>query len=89
MCGRYTNFRRKFSDLRLTWKVDSIPILRPRFNIAGCSGSTVEVESLIPKPFELDEVVSIVGLTRHDSTALGGGLRFGALALWVGNNMAE
>ena len=75
MCGRYTNFPRKFSDLRLTWKVDSIPILRARFNIAGCSGSIVEVESLIPKPFELDEVVSIVGLTRHDSTALGGGLR--------------
>ena len=63
MCGRYTYFPRKFSDLRLTWKVDSIPILRPPVNIAGCSGSIVEVESLIPKPFELDEVVSIVGLT--------------------------
>jgi hypothetical protein len=87
MCGRYTYFLRKFSDLRLTWKVDSLPILKPPFNIAGCSGSIVEVESLIPKSFELDEVVSI-GLTRHDSTALGGGLRFGALALLVGNNMA-
>jgi len=58
MCSRYTYFPSKFSDLRLTWKVDSIPILRPRFNISGRSGSIIEVEALILKPF--DEVVSIV-----------------------------
>ena len=60
MCSRYTYFPSKFSDLRLTWKVDSIPILRPRFNIAGRSGSIIEVEALIPEPYELDEVVSNV-----------------------------
>jgi len=60
MCGRYTYFPSEFSDLRLTWKVDSIPILRPRFNIAGRSGSIIEVEALIPEPYELDEVVSNV-----------------------------
>jgi hypothetical protein len=89
MCGRYTYFASEFSDLRLTWKADSIPILRPRFNIAGRSGSMIEVEALIPKPFELDEVVSIV---RSHVPCLhspwGGGLRFGAaLALLFGNNM--
>jgi hypothetical protein len=60
MCGRYTYFACEFSDLRLTLKVDSIPILRPRFNIAGRSGSIIEVEALIPKSFELNEVASIV-----------------------------
>ena len=60
MCGRYTYFPSEFSDLRPPWKVDSIPILRPHFNIAGRSGSIIEVEALIPKTFELDEVVSIV-----------------------------
>jgi hypothetical protein len=60
MCGRDTYFPCEFSDLRLTWKVYSIPILRPRFNLASCSGSIIEVEAFIPKPFELDEVVSIV-----------------------------
>ena len=34
MCGRYTYFPREFSDLRLTWNVDEIVGLKPRYNIA-------------------------------------------------------
>ena len=34
MCGRNTYFAGEFSDLRLIWNVDSIPLLKPRFNIA-------------------------------------------------------
>jgi putative SOS response-associated peptidase YedK len=46
MCGRYTYFPGEFSDLRLTWKVDSeIPLLTPRYNIAPSQKAPAVVEA--------------------------------------------
>jgi putative SOS response-associated peptidase YedK len=45
MCGRYTNFVGEFSDLRLTWNVDSIPLLKPRYNLAPSQQAPVIVQA--------------------------------------------
>jgi putative SOS response-associated peptidase YedK len=45
MGGRYTYFPGEFSDLRLTWKVDSIPLLKPRYNIAPSQEAPVIVQA--------------------------------------------
>jgi putative SOS response-associated peptidase YedK len=54
MCGRYTYFPGEFSDLRLTWKVDSeIPLLTPRCNIAPSQEAPVIVEAEGKRSIEL------------------------------------
>jgi putative SOS response-associated peptidase YedK len=54
MCGRYTYFPGEFSDLRLTWKVDSeIPLLKPRYNIAPSQEGPVIVEGDGKRSIEL------------------------------------
>jgi putative SOS response-associated peptidase YedK len=45
MCGRYTYFPGEFSDLRLTWKVDEVFGLKPRYNIAPSQDAPVIVQS--------------------------------------------
>jgi putative SOS response-associated peptidase YedK len=45
MCGRYTYFPGEFSDLRLTWKVDQIPLLAPRYNIAPSQEAPVILQT--------------------------------------------
>ena len=53
MCGRYTYFPCEFSDLRLTWNVDEIPDLNPRYNIAPTQESPVIVEARGKRTLEL------------------------------------
>lgn len=54
MCGRYTYFPGEFSDLRLTWKVDSdIPLLKPRYNIAPSQEAPVIVQAEGKRSIEL------------------------------------
>jgi putative SOS response-associated peptidase YedK len=53
MCGRYTYFPGEFSDLRLSWDVDSIPLLRPRFNIAPSQEAPVIVQADGKRTLEL------------------------------------
>jgi putative SOS response-associated peptidase YedK len=54
MCGRYTYFPGEFSDLRLTWKVDSeIPLLKPRYNIAPSQEAPVIVQAEGKRTIEL------------------------------------
>ena len=45
MCGRYTYFPSEFSDLRLTWNVDEIFGLTPRYNIAPTQEAPVIVQA--------------------------------------------
>jgi putative SOS response-associated peptidase YedK len=53
-CGRYTYFPGEFSDLRLTWKVDSeIPLLKPRYNIAPSQEAPVIVQTEGKRSIEL------------------------------------
>ena len=44
MCGRYTYFPAEFSDLRLTWDVDEVFDLKPRYNIAPTQAAPVIVQ---------------------------------------------
>jgi putative SOS response-associated peptidase YedK len=53
MCGRYTYFPGEFSDLRLTWNVDSIPLLKPRYNIAPSQDAPVIVQAAGKRTLEL------------------------------------
>ena len=54
MCGRYTYFPGEFSDLRLTWQVDSeIPLLKPRYNIAPTQEAPVIVQATGKRTLEL------------------------------------
>ena len=53
MCGRYTYFPREFSDLRLSWNVDEIFGLTPRYNIAPTQEAPVIVEADGKRTFEL------------------------------------
>jgi putative SOS response-associated peptidase YedK len=54
MCGRYTYIPGKFSDLRLTWKVDAeIPMLKPRYNIAPSQEAPVIVQTDGKRTIEL------------------------------------
>ena len=43
MCGRYTYFPSEFSDLRLTWNVNEVFDLKPRYNIAPTQEAPVTV----------------------------------------------
>ena len=45
MCGRYTYSPREFSDLRLTWDVDEVFGLKPRYNIAPTQQAPVIVHA--------------------------------------------
>jgi putative SOS response-associated peptidase YedK len=45
MCGRYAYFPREFSDLRLTWNVDEVFDLKPRYNIAPTQEAPVIVHA--------------------------------------------
>ena len=45
MCGRYTYFPAEFSDLRLTWNVDEVFDLKPRYNIAPTQEAPVVVQA--------------------------------------------
>jgi len=45
MCGRYTYFPSEFSDLRLTWNVDEVFDLKPRYNIAPTQETPVIVQA--------------------------------------------
>ena len=45
MCGRYTYFPSEFSDLRLTWNVDEIFGLTPRYNIAPTQEAPVIIQA--------------------------------------------
>ena len=45
MCGRYTYFPGEFSDLRLTWNVDEVFGLTPRYNIAPTQEAPVIVQA--------------------------------------------
>jgi len=54
MCGLYTYFVGKFSDLRLTWKVDeAISLLKPRYNIAPSQEAPVIVQADGKRTLEL------------------------------------
>ena len=53
MCGRYTYFPREFSDLRLTWNVDEVFDLKPRFNIAPTQEAPVIVQAAGKRTLEL------------------------------------
>ena len=53
MCGRYTYFPREFSDLRLTWDVDEVFGLKPRYNIAPTQQAPVIVRANGKRALEL------------------------------------
>ncbi len=53
MCGRYTYFPREFSDLRLTWNVDEVFGLKPRYNIAPTQEAPVIVQAAGKRTLEL------------------------------------
>jgi putative SOS response-associated peptidase YedK len=53
MCGRYTYFPREFSDLRLTWNVDEVFVLKPRYNIAPTQEAPVIVQGAGKRTLEL------------------------------------
>jgi len=53
MCGRYTYFPREFSDLRLTWDVDEVFGLKPRYNIAPSQKAPVIVHADGKRTLEL------------------------------------
>jgi putative SOS response-associated peptidase YedK len=53
MCGRYTYFLREFSDLRLTWDVDEVFGLKPRYNIAPTQQAPVIVRANGKRALEL------------------------------------
>ena len=53
MCGRYTYFVGEFSDLRLTSNIDSIPLLKPRYNIAPNQEAPVIVHADGKRTIEL------------------------------------
>ena len=53
MCGRYTYFPSEFSDLRLTWNVDEVFDLKPRYNIAPTQEASVIVQAAESEPSEL------------------------------------
>ena len=53
MCGRYTYIPGEFSDLRLTWKVDEVFGLKPRYNIAPTQEAPVVVQAAGKPTLEL------------------------------------
>ena len=53
MCGRYTYFPSEFSDLRLTWNVDEVFDLKPRYNIAPTQEAPVIVQAKEKRTLEL------------------------------------
>ena len=53
MCGRYTYFPGEFSDLRLTWDVDEVFGLKPRYNIAPTQEAPVVVHTNRKRTLEL------------------------------------
>ena len=53
MCGRYTFFPREFSDLRVTWNVDEVFGLKPRYNIAPTQEAPVIVQANGKRTIEL------------------------------------
>ncbi len=53
MCGRYTYLPREFTDLRIRWNLDEIPLLTPRFNIAPSQDAPVIVQSGAKRSIEL------------------------------------
>ena len=53
VCGRYTYFPGEFSDLRLTWNVDQIPELKPRYNIAPSQEAPVIIQTEGKRSVEL------------------------------------
>ena len=53
MCGRYTYFPGEFSDLRLTWNVDEVFDLKPRYNIAPTQEAPVIVQADGKRTLEL------------------------------------
>jgi putative SOS response-associated peptidase YedK len=53
MCGRYTYFPREFSDLRITWDVDEVFGLKPRYNIAPTQQAPVIVRANGKRALEL------------------------------------
>jgi putative SOS response-associated peptidase YedK len=53
MCGHYTYFPCEFSDLRLTWNVDEVFGLKPRYNIAPTQQAPVIVQADGKRTLEL------------------------------------
>ena len=53
MCGRYAYFPREFSDRRLTWNVDEVFDLKPRYNIAPTQEAPVIVQAAGKRTLEL------------------------------------
>ena len=50
MCSRYTYFSSEFSDLRLTWDVNEVFDLKPRYNIAPTQEAPVIVHAAENEP---------------------------------------
>ena len=53
MCGRYRYFPSEFSDLRLTWNLDEVFGLKPRYNIAPTQEAPVIVQAAGKRTLEL------------------------------------